>query len=139
MNAVMSRLQAVLGPRAAMLKSLGVPAFVILVLAMMVLPLPAFALDLLFTFNIAMALMVVMISAMRFEDWVISFIALTAAPTTAPPFSATSRELAASCAASHAPNVVMSSPYTRRTSARNAAGHLPVRYASVRSLGRYPP
>ena len=34
-----------------------------MVLAMMVLPLPAFALDLLFTFNIAMALMVVMISA----------------------------------------------------------------------------
>ena len=63
MNALMQRLQAWLGPRAGVLKSLGVPAFVILVLAMMVLPLPAFALDLLFTFNIAMALMVVMISA----------------------------------------------------------------------------
>ena len=46
-----------------MIKALGVPAFVILVLAMMVLPLPPFALDLLFTFNIALALMVVMISS----------------------------------------------------------------------------
>ena len=63
MNALMQQLQAWLGPRAGVLKSLGVPAFVILVLAMMVLPLPAFALDLLFTFNIALALMVVMISA----------------------------------------------------------------------------
>ncbi len=63
MNALMTRLQAVLGPRAGLLKSLGVPAFVVLVLAMMVLPLPAFALDLLFTFNIATALMVVMIAA----------------------------------------------------------------------------
>ena len=32
------------------------PVFIILVLSMMVLPLPPFALDLLFTFNIAMAL-----------------------------------------------------------------------------------
>ncbi len=63
MNALMQTLQGLLGPRAGVLRSLGVPAFVILVLAMMVLPLPAFALDLLFTFNIAMALMVVMISA----------------------------------------------------------------------------
>src|SRR5512139_2869257 len=63
MNALMKQLQGLLGARAALLKSLGVPVFVMLVLAMMVLPLPAFALDLLFTFNIAMALMVVMISA----------------------------------------------------------------------------
>ena len=61
MNAVMAQLQGLLGPRAGVLKSLGVPAFVILVLAMMVLPLPAFALDLLFTFNIAISLVVVMI------------------------------------------------------------------------------
>jgi flagellar biosynthesis protein FlhA len=39
------------------------PLFIILVLAMMVLPLPPFALDLLFTFNIAMALMVMMVAA----------------------------------------------------------------------------
>ena len=34
-----------------------------MILAMMVLPLPPFALDLLFTFNIAMALMVMMVAA----------------------------------------------------------------------------
>ena len=63
MNALVNRLQALLGPHAGVLRALGVPIFVIMVLAMMVLPLPAFVLDLLFTFNIAMALMVVMISA----------------------------------------------------------------------------
>jgi flagellar biosynthesis protein FlhA len=64
MNALLPRLQALLGPRrAAMLQALGVPVLVLMVLAMMVLPLPPFALDLLFTFNIALALMVVMISA----------------------------------------------------------------------------
>ena len=39
------------------------PVFVVMMLSMMVLPLPAFALDLLFTFNIAMALMVMMVAA----------------------------------------------------------------------------
>jgi flagellar biosynthesis protein FlhA len=39
------------------------PLFIVLVLAMMVLPLPPFALDLLFTFNIAMALLVMMVSS----------------------------------------------------------------------------
>ncbi len=39
------------------------PLFIIMVLAMMVLPLPPFALDLLFTFNIAMALMVMVVAA----------------------------------------------------------------------------
>ena len=63
MNALMHRLQQRLGPHAGVWRALGVPAFVVLVLAMMVLPLPPFALDLLFTFNIALALMVVMISA----------------------------------------------------------------------------
>ena len=52
-----------LGVGAALLKSLGAPLFIVMVLAMMVLPLPAFALDVLFTFNIAMALMVVMVAA----------------------------------------------------------------------------
>jgi flagellar biosynthesis protein FlhA len=63
MNALLPRLLALLGPRAAMLQALGVPVLVLMVLAMMVLPLPPFALDLLFTFNIALAVMVVMISA----------------------------------------------------------------------------
>ncbi len=52
-----------LGMSAGMLKSLGAPVFIMLVLAMMVLPLPPFALDLLFTFNIAMALMVMMVAS----------------------------------------------------------------------------
>ena len=52
-----------LGVGAALLKSLGAPLFIVMVLAMMVLPLPPFALDLLFTFNIAMALMVVMVAS----------------------------------------------------------------------------
>ncbi len=63
MNELMRKLQAMLGPSAGVARSMGVPAFVILILAMMVLPLPSYVLDVLFTFNIAMALMVVMISA----------------------------------------------------------------------------
>jgi flagellar biosynthesis protein FlhA len=63
MNALAKQLQALFGARVTAISALGVPALVILVLAMMVLPLPPFALDLLFTFNIALALMVVMISS----------------------------------------------------------------------------
>ena len=63
MNALIAQLQALLGPRAGMVRALGAPIAVILVLAMMVLPLPPFALDLLFTFNIAMAVMVMMVAA----------------------------------------------------------------------------
>jgi flagellar biosynthesis protein FlhA len=49
--------------RAIPWRSLAVPLIVFLILAMMVLPMPAFALDLLFTFNIALALIVLMVSA----------------------------------------------------------------------------
>ena len=63
MNAVMQRLNALLGPQAGTAKALVLPAFVVMMLAMMVLPLPAFILDLLFTFNIALALTVMMVSA----------------------------------------------------------------------------
>ncbi|WP_425057443.1 flagellar biosynthesis protein FlhA [Roseateles toxinivorans] len=59
----MQQMQAMLGPRAALLRSLGAPLAIIMILAMMVLPLPPFALDLLFTFNIAMAVMVMMVAA----------------------------------------------------------------------------
>ncbi|WP_292445732.1 flagellar biosynthesis protein FlhA [Methylibium sp.] len=45
------------------IRSFAVPVLVLMVLAMMVLPLPPLALDLLFTFNIACALMVMMVSA----------------------------------------------------------------------------
>ena len=59
----MKRLDALVGPHAGLIKNLMAPLFIVMVLAMMVLPLPAFVLDVLFTFNIAMALMVVMVSA----------------------------------------------------------------------------
>jgi flagellar biosynthesis protein FlhA len=48
--------------RAIPWRSLAIPLVVFLILAMMVLPLPAFVLDLLFTFNIALALIVLMVS-----------------------------------------------------------------------------
>jgi flagellar biosynthesis protein FlhA len=44
-------------------RSLGVPLMIFMVLAMMIIPLPAFLLDLLFTFNIALALVVMMAAA----------------------------------------------------------------------------
>jgi len=43
-------------------RGLAAPAFIIMILAMMILPLPAFVLDLLFTFNIALALIVMLAS-----------------------------------------------------------------------------
>jgi flagellar biosynthesis protein FlhA len=63
MNALMQRLNALLGPKAGAAKALTLPVFVVLMLAMMVLPLPPFVLDLLFTVNIALALMVMMVSS----------------------------------------------------------------------------
>jgi flagellar biosynthesis protein FlhA len=58
-------LATVLGSRSqlAALRQLGAPLVILLVLAMMVLPLPAFALDLLFTVNIAIALIVMLVAA----------------------------------------------------------------------------
>ncbi|HEV6963992.1 MULTISPECIES: flagellar biosynthesis protein FlhA [Roseateles] len=63
MNQLTAKLQALLGPRAGVIAALGAPIAVLLVLSMMVLPLPPFVLDLLFTFNIAMAVMVMMVAA----------------------------------------------------------------------------
>ena len=63
MNELTKRLNGLLGSNAALVKNLMAPLFIVMVLAMMVLPLPPFALDVLFTFNIAMALMVMMVSA----------------------------------------------------------------------------
>ncbi len=57
------RAQGLLGSDAGVLKALTAPFFIVLILAMMVLPLPPFALDLLFTFNIALSLMVMMVAA----------------------------------------------------------------------------
>src|ERR1043165_9003711 len=63
MNPLMRKLQALLGPNVKGIRALAAPGVIMMILAMMVLPLPAFALDLLFTFNIAMALMVLMVAA----------------------------------------------------------------------------
>src|SRR3954465_1955858 len=50
-------------PKAAInWQGLAAPILVMMVLAMMVLPLPPFALDMLFTFNIALALLVMLVS-----------------------------------------------------------------------------
>ena len=46
----------------ANLKALAAPVLIVMILAMMVLPLPAFVLDLLFTFNIALAVMVLLVA-----------------------------------------------------------------------------
>jgi flagellar biosynthesis protein FlhA len=56
-------LQRLFGAHTAAIKGLAAPILIIMVLAMMVLPLPAFALDVFFTFNIATALMVMMVAA----------------------------------------------------------------------------
>lgn len=44
------------------LKVMTGPVLIVLILSMMILPLPTFILDLLFTFNIALAIMVLMVS-----------------------------------------------------------------------------
>ena len=51
------------GAKGKAIKALVLPAFVVMMLSMMVLPLPSIILDLLFTFNIALALVVMMVSA----------------------------------------------------------------------------
>ncbi|MEY4752550.1 MAG: hypothetical protein RJA44_225 [Pseudomonadota bacterium] len=51
------------GTQARAMTALAAPILIIMVLAMMVLPLPSFLLDLLFTFNIATALMVMLVAA----------------------------------------------------------------------------
>ena len=63
MNPFVQQIQAWLGPNAKAIRALMAPLVVVMILAMMVLPLPPLALDLLFTFNIAMALMVMMVAA----------------------------------------------------------------------------
>jgi len=62
MNPLMQKLQAMLGPDGHALRALMAPVAVVMILAMMVLPLPAFALDLLFSFNIALSVIILMTS-----------------------------------------------------------------------------
>ena len=63
MNPLALQIKGWLGPNAGAIKALMAPVFIVMVLSMMVLPLPPFMLDLLFTFNIAMALMVMMVAS----------------------------------------------------------------------------
>lgn len=63
MNAQLQNLQRLLGANSALIQGMAAPVMIIMVLAMMVLPLPTFLLDLLFTFNIATALMVMVVAS----------------------------------------------------------------------------
>ncbi|WP_295851834.1 flagellar biosynthesis protein FlhA [uncultured Xylophilus sp.] len=63
MNTQVVRARAWMGRNAASLQGLAVPLFVVMILAMMVLPMPAWLLDVFFTLNIAIALMVMMVAA----------------------------------------------------------------------------
>jgi flagellar biosynthesis protein FlhA len=63
MNALLQTLQRWFGPSSGYAAVIAVPILVMLVLAMLVLPLPPWLLDLLFTLNIAIALMVMMVAA----------------------------------------------------------------------------
>ena len=63
MNPLLQNLQSRFGRHAALIQGLGAPLLVVTVLAMMVLPLPPWLLDILFTINIAAALMVMMVAA----------------------------------------------------------------------------
>jgi flagellar biosynthesis protein FlhA len=63
MNEWMQRLNALIGPQAGVIKNLAAPIFIVMVLAMMVLPIPPLLLDMFFTMNIALALLVMMVAA----------------------------------------------------------------------------
>src|SRR5437868_6459007 len=63
MDQIKNLLASITGNNGALGKALMAPIFIVMVLSMMVLPLPSFVLDLFFTFNIAMALMVMLVSA----------------------------------------------------------------------------
>ncbi|QKO23706.1 flagellar biosynthesis protein FlhA [Rhodoferax sp. BAB1] len=63
MNLLFQTLQGRFGRHAAVLSGAAAPLLVVAILAMMVLPLPAWMLDILFTVNIAVALMVMMVAA----------------------------------------------------------------------------
>jgi flagellar biosynthesis protein FlhA len=62
MNALNSLLNLPGLRNAGQIKAMTGPLLIVMILGMMVLPLPAFVLDLLFTFNIALAIMVLMVS-----------------------------------------------------------------------------
>ena len=57
------KIQQFLGVHTALMQGMAAPLVVVLILAMMVLPMPAWLLDVFFTINIALALMVMMVAA----------------------------------------------------------------------------
>jgi flagellar biosynthesis protein FlhA len=59
MNAIIRRMSLFSGANA---RSLAAPFLILVILGMMVLPLPAFVLDVMFTFNIALSIMVLLVS-----------------------------------------------------------------------------
>ena len=63
MNPLLKPLQQWFGNNAAVIRGAGAPMLVVAILAMMVLPLPPVLLDVFFTINIAVALMVMMVAA----------------------------------------------------------------------------
>jgi flagellar biosynthesis protein FlhA len=63
MNPLMQRVNAMVGPQSGLLRNLAAPIFIVTILAMMVLPMPALLLDMFFTVNIALALLVMMVAA----------------------------------------------------------------------------
>ena len=63
MHPLLQKLQALTGNDPKRFQMMAAPVVVVCVLALMVLPLPPFVLDLFFTFNIAMSLMVMMVAA----------------------------------------------------------------------------
>ncbi|MDB5896286.1 MAG: flagellar biosynthesis protein FlhA [Rhodoferax sp.] len=63
MNAQVKNMQRWFGNNAALIQGMSAPILVVAILAMMVLPMPAWLLDTFFTINIAVALMVMMVAA----------------------------------------------------------------------------
>jgi flagellar biosynthesis protein FlhA len=63
MNAQLSRARMWMGSNSSAMQGIAAPLFVVMILAMMVLPMPPWLLDTFFTINIAVALMVMMVAA----------------------------------------------------------------------------
>lgn len=63
MNTQLKSLQQWFGSNSSMLQGIAAPLLVVVILSMMVLPLPAWLLDVFFTLNISVALMVMMVAA----------------------------------------------------------------------------
>ncbi|GAB4217632.1 MAG: flagellar biosynthesis protein FlhA [Rhodoferax sp.] len=63
MNTALTSLKQLFGNNAALMQGAAAPMLVVAILSMMVLPLPPLLLDTFFTFNIAVALMVMMVAA----------------------------------------------------------------------------